>query len=263
MADWNAGHLEDGAARRAHRTLSLDAYAVTMLVAVLLVASMHFFGDWFGLDTAAAGMAFVIYAVISAISLGNLHAHGFGRFGLANVVTTVRAAITALMGGLVLASGDFGVGLREEALWVLGFITAFALTLDGVDGYLARKTHTASRFGARFDMEVDALLIFFLSLAAFELDKAGFWVLLIGLMRYAYVIAQAVFPALQGELQPSWRRKAICVVQGVALCLLLFPFVIPPVSTLLAVGALAFLTYSFAVDVIYLVQAGRRDAHAA
>lgn len=262
MADWNAGHLEQQA-RRAHRTLSLDAYAMTMLVAVLLVAAMHFFGDVLGMDTAAAGVAFVIYAAISAIVLGNLHAHGFGRFGLANVVTTVRAAITAVTGGLVLASGDFSAGLPDGALWALGFLVALALILDGVDGHLARRTNTASAFGARFDMEVDALLILFLSLAAFELDKAGIWVLLIGLMRYAYVIAQVVFPALQGELPSSWRRKAICVVQGVALCLLLFPPVMPPISTFPAIGALAFLTYSFAVDVIYLVQASRRRTHVA
>jgi len=242
-----------------NRTLSLDAYAVTMLVAVLLVASMHFFGDRFGMDTAAASVAFVIYAIISAIALGNLHTHGFERFGLANVVTTVRAAITALMGGLVLASGDLGVGLHGDALWVLVLVGAIALMLDGVDGYLARKTHTASRFGARFDMEVDALLIFFLSLAAFELGKAGLWVLAIGFMRYVYVVAQTVFPALQGELPPSFRRKAICVVQGVALCLLTAPIVTPSVSTWIAVGALLLLTYSFAVDIIHLLKVAGSD----
>jgi phosphatidylglycerophosphate synthase len=258
MADWNAGHLEERAARQAHRTLSLDAYAVTMLVAVLLVAGMHFFGDLLGMDTVAAGTAFVIYAIISAIALGNLHTHGFGRFGLANVVTTVRAAITALMGGLVLVPGDLGAGLHNDALWTLAVVVALALILDGVDGYLARKTHRASAFGARFDMEVDALLIFFLSLSAFELDKAGIWVLAIGLMRYAYVIAQAMFPVLQGELPQSFRRKAICVVQGVALCLLLIPIVLPPVSTWIAAIALASLSYSFAVDVIHLLQAGHR-----
>jgi hypothetical protein len=81
-------------------------------------------------------------------------------------------------------------------------------------------------------------------------------------MRYAYVGAQAVFPALRGELRHSMRRKAICVVQGVALCLMLFPVVTSPVSTLLAAAALASLTYSFAVDVIFLVSASRSH-HAA
>lgn len=263
MADWmNAGPLDRQAARRAYRLLSLDAYAVTMTVAAALVAAMHFLGDWLGIDTAAAGCAFIVYAVISAIALGNLHAHSHGRFGVANIVTTIRAALTAVLGGMVLASPQFGVDLDQSALWLLGFVVAFALALDGVDGFLARQTGTASHFGARFDMEVDALLIFFLSLAAVLLGKAGLWVLLIGLMRYAYVGAQAVFPALKGELPHSMRRKAICVVQGVALCLMLFPVVTMPVSTLLAAGALASLTYSFAVDVIFLVSASKNH-HAA
>jgi multidrug efflux pump subunit AcrA (membrane-fusion protein) len=38
--------------------------------------------------------------------------------------------------------------------------------LDGVDGWLARRHEIASRFGARFDMEVDALLILALSVLA-------------------------------------------------------------------------------------------------
>ena len=254
MADWaNTGHPDEMAARRAFRSLSLNAHAVTLSVALLLVAALHFLVGPLGIDMGAAGVAFIIYAAISAVALGNLHAHGHDRFGLANVVTTLRAAITAFMGGLVIACPDFGTEFGKAALWSTGFIVAFALALDGVDGYLARRTGTASRFGARFDMEVDALLILFLSLAAFELGKAGLWVMLIGLMRYAYVGLQPLFPALRGELPPSFRRKAICVVQGVALCLMLLPMVVPPVSNLLAAGALAFLTYSFAVDVIYLV----------
>jgi phosphatidylglycerophosphate synthase len=263
MADWlNAGPVDRRAPRRAHRLLSLDAYAVTMTVAAALVAAMHFFGDLLGIDTAAAGCAFIIYAVISAIALGNLRTHGHARFGAANIVTTIRAALTAVMGGLVLASPQFGAGFDQSALWMLGFVIAFALLLDGFDGFLARQTGTVSQFGARFDMEVDALLILFLSLAAVLLGKAGLWVLLIGLMRYAYVAAQAIFPALKGELPQSMRRKAICVVQGVALCLMLFPVIASPFSTLLAAAALALLTYSFAVDVVFLVNASR-NPHAA
>lgn len=263
MAEWmNAGYPDETAARKAFRSLSLDACGITMAVAAILIAALRFFGDRLGMDTAAASTAFVIYAAISAIALGNLHAHGHGRFGAANIVTTMRAAITAALGGLVLASSQFGVTSGAGSLWLIGFAIAFALALDGIDGYLARRTGTASRFGARFDMEVDALLILFLSLAAFQLEKAGIWVLLIGLMRYAYATAQVIFPVLRHELPPSMRRKAICVIQGVALCLTLFPVIMPPVSTGLAVGALASLVYSFAVDVIFLVQLSRdgRDA---
>ncbi|MBP1847114.1 phosphatidylglycerophosphate synthase [Rhizobium petrolearium] len=260
MVEWmNPGHPDEMAARRAFRMLSLDAFAVMVSVAAVLVVAMDRFGDRLGMDTIAIGTAFVIYAAICAIALGNLHAHRHGRFGAANMTTTVRAAITAVVGGVVLVSDQFGEASRAEALWLIGSIVAFALALDGVDGHLARRTRTASRFGARFDMEVDALLILFLSIAAFLLGKAGIWVLLIGLMRYAYGAAQSIIPRLQGELPPSVRRKLICVVQGAALCLMLFPFVMPPVSTMLAAGALATLAYSFAWDVIFLLRASRGE----
>ncbi len=38
-----------------------------------------------------------------------------------------------------------------------------ALALDAVDGWIARRTHTVSELGARFDMEVDAFLLLVLS----------------------------------------------------------------------------------------------------
>ena len=44
-----------------------------------------------------------------------------------------------------------------------------ALALDAVDGWVARRTHTESELGARFDMEVDAFLL----LVARRLRRAG------------------------------------------------------------------------------------------
>ena len=46
-----------------------------------------------------------------------------------------------------------------------------------------------SAFGARFDMEVDALLIQVLAVLAWQWDKAGPWVLMSGLLRYVFVAA--------------------------------------------------------------------------
>ena len=46
-----------------------------------------------------------------------------------------------------------------------------------------------SAFGARFDMEVDALLILVLSAGVWWFDKAGAWVWLSGLLRYAFIAA--------------------------------------------------------------------------
>jgi phosphatidylglycerophosphate synthase len=256
MAEWTGIHRPDESlARNSRRSLFSDAVAATLAVGVVLLGGMHFFGGRLALDTPAIGAAIAIYAAISVVSLGTLGGHGHSRFGFANIITTIRGAVTAVLGGLLLASSDFG---HPESLWITGSVVAVALGLDGIDGYFARRGRTASPFGARFDMEIDALLIFFLSLAAFQLNKAGAWVLLIGLMRYGYVAAQTVFSGLRGELPPSIRRKAICVVQGITLWLLLFPVVAPPVSNLLAAGALAALSYSFAVDMAFLLNRNGR-----
>ena len=64
------------------------------------------------------------------------------------------------------------------------------LALDGLDGWAARGARASPRrFGARFDMEVDALLILALAALAAGLGKAGPWVLGLGLMRYGFVLA--------------------------------------------------------------------------
>ena len=48
------------------------------------------------------------------------------------------------------------------------------------DGPAARRSGIASRFGARFDMETDALMILVLAVLAWRWDRAGAWVLLPG-----------------------------------------------------------------------------------
>jgi phosphatidylglycerophosphate synthase len=117
----------------------------------------------------------------------------------------------------------------------------------------------ASAFGARFDMETDAALLLVLAVLAWQLGKAGPWVLAVGLMRYAFVAAGAAAPWLRDPLPPSFRRKAVCAVQMVALVAALAPIVAPRASALLAAAALAALCYSFAADVRWLRRHARED----
>jgi phosphatidylglycerophosphate synthase len=190
--------------------------------------------------------------VIFAFALGALPDHPHDRFGYANLVTAFRACLVSLLGAGIFCFEDLATD--SAVLFGLVGVVLFTLALDGLDGYLARRYRQESAFGARFDMEVDALMILILSCAASLLDKAGPWVLAIGLMRYGFVVAGWVDPRLDGELFPSVRRKLICVLQISALCLLLAPFVEPPVSTVIALIALALLIYSFAVDIRYLLR---------
>src|SRR5262249_1936144 len=109
------------------------------------------------------------------------------RFGSANVVTLLRAGIAALIIGLALEALATGAGLLAGPgevgdfwVWVVPAGALLALALDGIDGWLARQWRVASAFGARFDIETDALVVLGLSLAVFASNRAGPWVLAAG-----------------------------------------------------------------------------------
>lgn len=142
--------------------------------------------------------------------------------------------------------------------WTAAAVSTIAALLDLADGWVARRTGTSTAFGARFDMEVDALLVMVLSVLAWRWDKAGSWVLLSGLLRYAFVAAGGLLPWLRHPLPPSIRRKTVCVVQIVALIVVLGPIVTPPLSTVIAAAGLSILGYSFLVDSVWLWRAATR-----
>lgn len=199
----------------------------------------------------AGAVAVAAYGVAAALALrGRRRAHPHPRFGLANGVTMLRAGGMAIFAGLALAPAT----VAGPAGWAAAGGAAALLALDGVDGWAARRQGLVSAFGARFDMEVDAALILALAALASGLGKAGPWVLALGLMRYAFVAATAAWPWLARPLPPSFRRKAICVVQVGALALLLAPPIVPPASGMLAAAALGALAWSFAVDVLWLAR---------
>lgn len=177
--------------------------------------------------------------------------------GPANRVTLGRAVLAMPVLALAIQPGPLDSTARW---WIIGIATAVML-LDGVDGRVARRTRTETPFGARFDMELDAVLLMALSVLVWRDGRVGAWVVLIGLMRYGFVAAGWVRPALARELPPSLRRKVVCVVQGVALLVALGP-VIPTWLVVWACAAgLAALTYSFAIDVRWALAGGApRDA---
>jgi phosphatidylglycerophosphate synthase len=166
------------------------------------------------------------------------------RFGAANVVTTVRSTLVGLVSGIVVASfvAPIPVGL-------LIALVVPALLLDAVDGWVARRTNSASELGARFDMEVDAFLL--LVLSVYVSQTLGVWVLAIGLMRYAFVGAGYIFPWLRRQLPFRYWRKVVTAVQGIALAIAATGW-IPVLDVLLVAIALALLVESFGRDVIWL-----------
>lgn len=202
-------------------------------------------GAWY--QATAVGLALLGAAAVMAY-LPGLHPHP--RFGAANAVTLGRGVVAALLGALVVAPTGDGVAAFATAAGTL------AAVLDGVDGRLARRRGITSEFGARFDMETDALLVLVLSVLAWRWDRAGAWVLLSGLLRYAFVAAGALVPWVRRPLPASRWRKAVCVVQIAVLLAVILPLLPPEASSPLALAGLLVLASSFAVDLSWL--AGQR-----
>lgn len=199
-------------------------------------------------DWRFVGVAFSVYGAVATLALLGLGAHPFRRLGLANTVTGIRAGLTALVAAGLVEVERLGHGKDEPLAWALIAVVILALALDGVDGFAARRNGTTSRYGERFDMEVDALLILILSILAVASQQTGLFAILLGTMRYLYVALHAALPRLSTTLKPSRARKAICVFQIVALCAVMTPGVEPPLSNAIAMIALVLLTASFARD---------------
>lgn len=193
-------------------------------------------------------LAMTSYLLMAGLILAFLPPH-WRHLGWANRVTLARGCLIALMTG-TLADPDL---LARHAM-PLAALALLALVLDGVDGWVARRTSTLSDFGARFDMELDAFLILVLCLALLLLDKAGLWVLAIGAMRYAFVMAGLTLTWLTAALPPRRRRKAICVWQVTALMIALLPVSGVTAAHWLAGSALIGLTGSFMIDILWLYQ---------
>ncbi|MSO62626.1 MAG: CDP-alcohol phosphatidyltransferase family protein [Acidobacteria bacterium] len=168
------------------------------------------------------------------------------KFGPANQITLVRAVLVA---GLAIPVGQ---PATPTVAWSVVIIATVAALLDGVDGWVARRTGTVSEFGTRFDMETDAALILVLAILVSQYGKAGPWVLLSGLLRYIFVAAGWLWPWMRAPLGSSLRAKIICVVQTVALIVAIAPTVTLPASFVVAAAALLALSYSFLVDTLRL-----------
>ena len=199
-----------------------------------------------------AGASYPLKAVVAfGVMTGAVAAvagkeHPYPRFGPANGVTMIRAMLVALVAGLI------GHPATPDILWWVIGLTAIMAALDGLDGWLARRTRMASGFGARFDMETDAALILVLSILVWQHEKAGAWVLLCGLMRYGFIAAGWLLPWLAQPLQPTLRGKTVAVGQVLGLSVALAPIVPAPLSAIAAALALTALGWSFAIDIMRL-----------
>ena len=189
----------------------------------------------------------VVYGLMARLILRHLPRSGAG-LGVANWVTLGRATLVLSVAALV---PQAEILVNAGYWWVIAVMTV-AMVLDGADGRIARRTATASAFGARFDMELDSFVMLVLAALVWRSGQVGAWVVVLGLPRYLFVVAGWVWPWMRAPLPERVRRKAGCVMQGIALLVCLGPIVPPEVAAPVAALTLALIGSSFAADIVWL-----------
>jgi len=163
-----------------------NGHALLLASSAALCAPLHL--AW---PTAALGAGSLL--LLLARELRGSAAAGVSPIGAANGITLARLALVLLLAVRL----PRGSGPVEAGLVLLVF------ALDGVDGWVARRTGRASELGARFDMETDALFVLVCALGLYACERLGAYVLVPGVLRYAYVLALALVPRLRREAPRS------------------------------------------------------------
>jgi phosphatidylglycerophosphate synthase len=135
-------------------------------------------------------------AACGAASIGALVAVSrttWTSFGWANAVTSVRVALIWAI----------GARLTKAPEPLLAVLVLVLYSLDGLDGYLARRRGTTSEFGALFDMETDAYFVLTVELVAYQRGVVGAWILVTGVLRYVYVLVRTFVPARRPDVPRS------------------------------------------------------------
>ena len=257
MADLSFYRSADPFARVQRQAIFL----LVPLVATAVVAT-HWLSELAGATqtlAAPALTAFLCLAGATAILAGLRPAHHpHDRLGPANGITFTRAAVVAAMAGLM-ATPTLAVGPGALA-WSLVAMAGLVLLLDGIDGWAARRSGLASRFGARLDVETDVAFALVMAGLAISAEKVGFWFLALGLLRPMFLFAAHFFRCLRADLPHSQRRRMVAGLQMGAQVAILAPIVSPLVSTVLGAGVLTLVVWSFTVDIRALLSGNERAA---
>lgn len=218
-------------------------FAVLAPVGLGVVAALGagFFGSAGALAIILGLAVFAVSAGVAAWQLRRRHPHA--RLGLANAVTLLRLA---LVSALIIPL----LGGAHEPVAIMAIATV-SLSLDGVDGWLARRQGLSSDFGGSFDMEVDSVFALVLALLA-ALGGAPWIVVVLGLPRYLFWVAGAIWPWLYDPLPPRYSGKVVCVVQLIVLIVVQSPWVPTTLTVALFVGTLGALGWSFGRDIVWL-----------
>jgi phosphatidylglycerophosphate synthase len=199
-------------------------------------------------ETDGLGAVGWIVGILCALTMAAALARGLDpgeRLGPASWVTLARATLVVVVAAL--AADSF---THDTPVALLVTLAAVALALDLADGWVARRTGTASALGARFDGEVDALLI--LAISVYVAPEYGAWVLAIGIARYVFLAGELLLPWMRAPLPPRRWRRIVAAMQGVVLTVAAAEVLPRALTQALLVAALALLAASMGECVWWL-----------
>jgi CDP-diacylglycerol--glycerol-3-phosphate 3-phosphatidyltransferase len=133
-------------------------------------------------------LAAMVWAAITLVAAGDLPLHRahadaplFDRLGAGTWLTLLRGLCLSGLSGFLLGHGSPGM-----SSWLPAILYTTSDVADYFDGYLARRSGTASPFGERLDLELDSLGLLVAVTMAVRLGSLPIWFLPLGLARYAF-----------------------------------------------------------------------------
>ncbi len=178
-----------------------------------------------------------------------------GRLGAANLVTVVRGGCFAALAGFVAVSPD------PTLAWLPALCYGVGVTLDRLDGTVARSVDRVTVLGTKLDMAFDTLGFLVAPIVGVLWGRLPVWYLSLAAARYVFKLAcwlRARRGLPVGDLPPSDVRRSLAGVQMGFISVALVPVVpaglVAAVAPLVLVPSLAY----FLRD--YLAVTGRWSA---
>lgn len=174
-----------GSGRVAVGRVALPLFAaavVGLTVAVLLPAES---AAWSPLSPAAVAAGFAagqLWVVARNTAPAELGDEPFGYlFGLANAVTGLRSVLYSVVAGLAVAAPTAAVA------WLPGLCYGVGVTLDKLDGTIARTVGRKTPLGERLDMTVDTAGFVAAPVVAVLWGLLPWWYLSLSAARYVFL----------------------------------------------------------------------------
>ena len=137
-----------------------------------------------------------------------------------NSITLARIALAPLFVYLLLISPD----PNSWQHWLATFVFVFAISTDGIDGAVARRTGKVTNLGKILDPIADKALLGSALLILSFLGEIDWWITILILAREAAVTLYRVVVVKNKVIAASASGKLKTILQGVAIGAVLAPF---------------------------------------